>query len=148
MVNFGAVSTTTDPLVFAVGIVRDPVVQYTNSATQIENRSSYYWGSYGTTHDLVCSCLTVSPPMLMRVQIGAVFDNFTDALGAAQQLDLRLAGAGGAISGSYADLLALSTRQAFGGIDLTVARPASNAPVNMSDVKAFAKDFGNVGSGG
>ena len=66
----------------------------------------------------------------------------------AQQLDLKLASAAGVVSNDYADLLSISVRQAFGGIDLTVASPGQNSPVNMSDVKAFAKNFGNIGSGG
>ena len=76
-----------------------------------------------------------------------MLNNFTDALSAAEKLDAKLASEGGAVSSAYADLLAISTRQAFGAYDLTVARP-SNGAVNMSDVKAFARDFGSVGSGG
>lgn len=81
-------------------------------------------------------------------QIGAVLNNFTDSLAAAEKLDAKLASDGGAISSEYADLLTLATRQTFGAIDLTVARPNPGGEVNMSDVKAFAKDFGSVGSGG
>ena len=77
-----------------------------------------------------------------------MLNNFTDALSAAEKLDAKLASDGGAISSQYADLLAISTRQAFGAYDLTVARPSNGGAVNMSDVKAFAKDFGSVGSGG
>lgn len=54
MVDVGSVSsTTTDPLVYAVGVVRDPVVQYMNHMVQLENRSSFYWGTYSNVHDLV-----------------------------------------------------------------------------------------------
>ena len=80
-------------------------------------------------------------------QIGAVLQNFSDAVVAAQNLDLRLAAAGQAISGNYSDLLSISTRQAFGAFDLTVSL-SDNNKVNTSDVKAFARNFGSLGSGG
>ena len=52
--DVGAVtSTPTDPLVYAVGVVRDPVVQYMNKQVQLEARSSYFWGTYSNVHDLV-----------------------------------------------------------------------------------------------
>ena len=54
MVDVGSVSSTpTDPLVYTIGVVRDPVVQYTNSKVQLETRSSYFWGTYSNVHDLV-----------------------------------------------------------------------------------------------
>lgn len=52
------------------------------------------------------------------------------------------------ISGDYSDILTISTRQAFGALDLTVTLSGPNNAVNASDVKAFARNFGNLGSGG
>lgn len=67
--------------------------------------------------------------------------NFSDSLAAAEALDARLADLGGAVSGSYSDLLTISTRQAFGAFDLTVGQ-------SDKEIRAFARDIGNVGSGG
>lgn len=85
---------------------------------------------------------------LLHSQIGAVLQNFSDSVTAAQNLDLKLAAAGASISGNYSDLLAISTRQAFGAFDLTVSLPGSNNEVNASDMKAFSRNFGDLGSGG
>lgn len=62
MVDVGSVSSTpTDPLVYAVGVVRDPVVQYMNKQVQLETRSSYFWGTYSNVHDLVRSAMPMRP---------------------------------------------------------------------------------------
>ena len=85
---------------------------------------------------------------LLYFQIGAVLQNFSDSVTAALNLDIKLAAAGASISGNYSDLLAISTRQAFGAFDLTVSLSGPNNTVNASDVKAFSRNFGNLGSGG
>lgn len=51
------------------------------------------------------------------------------------------------VSSKYYDLLAISTRQAMGALDFTVARD-SFGNWNTSDVKAFMRGAGGVGSGG
>ena len=50
-VDIGSVQSATSPVVYSVGVVRDPVVQYTNE----ESRSPYYRVQYTNVHDLV-SC--------------------------------------------------------------------------------------------
>ena len=77
-----------------------------------------------------------------------MLQNFSDSVSAAEKLDFQLADAGGALSGNYSDLLAISTRQAFGAFDLTIPSPVSGKAMNATDVKAFARNFGNLGSGG
>ena len=62
-------------------------------------------------------------------------------------MDAKLASKGGAISSRYSDLLVISARQALGAYDLTIGKTA-DGKVNTSDVKAFARDIGNLGSGG
>ena len=52
-VDLGTVSSVTDPIVYALGVVRDPVVQYANRNVQIEKRSSYYWSNFSSIHDVV-----------------------------------------------------------------------------------------------
>ena len=51
--DLGTIQSTSEPIVWAVGVVRDPVVQFTNSSGQIEERSSYYWSNYSNIHDAV-----------------------------------------------------------------------------------------------
>ena len=75
-------------------------------------------------------------------------NNFTDSVAAAASLDARLASAAGALSSDYSDLFSISTRQAFGAFDLTIPQPNAKNEVDLTDVKAFARDFGDLGSGG
>ena len=62
-VDLGNIQATSEPIVWAVGVVRDPVVQFTNSAGQMEARSAYYWSNYSTIHDVVrlSLCFTHGP---------------------------------------------------------------------------------------
>ena len=52
-VDLGSIQSTAEPIVWVVGVVRDPVVQYTNAEGQREERSAYYWLNYTTIHDAV-----------------------------------------------------------------------------------------------
>ena len=54
---------------------------------------------------------------------------------------------GNQISSQYYDLLALSTRQAMGALDFTILRDSSGN-WNTSDVRAFLRGAGGIGSGG
>lgn len=49
--NISSVQSTTPPVVYSVGIVRDPVIQSTNQ----ESLSPYYRIRYSTVTDLVSS---------------------------------------------------------------------------------------------
>ena len=51
--DLGTVSTATDPVVYAVGHVRDPVVQYVIINNAIQNRSSYFWTRFASIGDAV-----------------------------------------------------------------------------------------------
>lgn len=145
-VDVGVVSGTSDPVVYAIGLVRDPVIQYIDPAGQLQLLSPLYHISYGSVSDLVCVASFISDYISLvkprSFQLQAVFDNFTDSITAAQSLDLKIAGDGDVISSAYAGLLAVSTRQAFGAADLTTGSTA------VPGTRAFAWDIGAVGSGG
>ncbi len=51
--DLGTVTSTTDPIVFTVGHVRDPVVQYAIVGGATENRSSYFWTKFASFPDAV-----------------------------------------------------------------------------------------------
>ncbi|OCB90969.1 DUF1793-domain-containing protein [Sanghuangporus baumii] len=129
-VDLGSVSSTSDPIAFALGVVRDPVIQYTNRLTQIEERSAYYWSQFTNIHDA----------------IGDVVNHSVDALSTAVSLDNQILGDADKISNNYGDILSLSTRQAMSALEYTL--PKANGALNTSDVKAFMKDMGGIGSGG
>lgn len=58
--DLGTVTSSTEPVVFAVGHMRDPVVQYIIINNAIQNRSSYFWTKYSNFGDAV-SCRLLRP---------------------------------------------------------------------------------------
>ncbi len=67
-------------------------------------------------------------------------DDFPRAQEVAAALDAQLSSIGYQSSLDYADLLALSTRQAMGSLDITLAK-TSDGSWNTSDVKVFMKNI-------
>ncbi|EJD08023.1 DUF1793-domain-containing protein [Fomitiporia mediterranea MF3/22] len=133
-VDLGTISSVSDPVVYTLGVVRDPVVQYANRNVQIEKRSSYYWSNFSNIRDAA-------------MQIEDVLNHFDDAMTAATTLDNKILRDAGQVSTNYADILSLSTRQVMGALEYTLLKDASSS-FNMSDVKAFLNDMGGIGSGG
>ena len=70
-------------------------------------------------------------------------DHFDDALAASIELDNKLLAAANSISTEYAGLISLVTRSAMSAIEYTIVKNDND----ISDVKAFMKNMGNVGSG-
>lgn len=79
------------------------------------------------------------------LQIADVIGRAADALSTAVSLDNQILADAGQISSRYGDILSLVTRQAMGAYEYTLSK--SNG-LNTSDVKAFMKDMGEIGSGG
>lgn len=71
--------------------------------------------------------------------------DFERAQQAAESFDNKLLGAGSTISSGYADLLALTTRQVLGSLDITLAL-GSDGNWNFSDTMVFMKNMGASGS--
>ena len=71
--------------------------------------------------------------------------DFERAQQVAASFDDKLLGAGSAISSGYADLLALTTRQILGSLDITLAL-GSDGNWNFSDAMVFMKNMGASGS--
>jgi hypothetical protein len=56
-VDLGSVSDiSSSPLVFTIGHVRDPVIQYIVADDQIQQRSSYFWSTFSSVFDAVSTC--------------------------------------------------------------------------------------------
>ncbi|KAK7035330.1 hypothetical protein VNI00_011861 [Paramarasmius palmivorus] len=122
--DLGSIVNSTSPTVWSLGVVRDPAVQY-RSPSGLQNRSPFYRTQYDIIGDA----------------IDAFVKNYTTAVEEANKLDSRIMTDGDAISTEYGDLLALSTRQAMAGLEITVSSLSENQ-WNTSDVKAFMKDTG------
>ncbi|EJC98583.1 uncharacterized protein FOMMEDRAFT_96129 [Fomitiporia mediterranea MF3/22] len=129
-VDLGTVNSISETLVYALGVVRDPVVQYANQKVQIEKRSSYYWSKFTNVHD-----------------VAHVLDNFDNAVTASTTIDNKILRDASQISSNYGDILRLSTLPAMGALEYTILKDSSGT-FNTSDIKAFLSDLGGIGSGG
>ena len=74
-------------------------------------------------------------------------DDFDNALSAAITLDAKVIADGQKYSQNYANLLTLTLRQAMGAIDITLGKDGEGH-WNSTDIKAFMKNMGSVGSTG
>ncbi|CZR51828.1 related to glutaminase A [Phialocephala subalpina] len=107
---------------FAVGYVREDAINYLGRPY-----TGYYRSSYPNTLDAVSYFL----------------DDLQDAEDESLRLDSDVIGKSTAVAGTnYSDVVALSMRQAYGGIDLVV--PSNTT--NTSEVLAFIKEISSDGN--
>ena len=54
-VDIGTVeaSSSSEPVVFTIGVVRDPDIKFVNSQTNQEDRSAFYWSEFTNIQDVV-----------------------------------------------------------------------------------------------
>ncbi|PBK74135.1 hypothetical protein ARMSODRAFT_1014448 [Armillaria solidipes] len=126
-VNLNNITRTISSVVWAIGLVRDPVTRfYPTSDTANNSRSPYFRTTYNT--------------------IDFFLRDFPDAKQRAIDLDLKVVSDASQISDNYADLVALAARQAM-AIDITVSASQDNeGQWNGSDVMAFVRDMDNLPS--
>ncbi|KAF9019248.1 DUF1793-domain-containing protein [Hymenopellis radicata] len=115
--NLGDVKTATDPVVVAIGHVRDPVIQYIRAAGEMQERSLYFFSEFSSVSDAIPSFLS----------------DYGDALNRASTLDSQVENDASAISADYAGLVALSIRQAFGATEITLPK-STDGTWNTSDI--------------
>ncbi|KAF9476478.1 DUF1793-domain-containing protein [Pholiota conissans] len=127
--DLGSIKAATDPVVFSVGHIREPALQYiiTNGATQ--PRSLYFWSQFSCTSAVISSFL----------------GEFGAALSRAQAFDSKVTSDAANISSDYASIVALSIRQAMGAIEITLSRN-SNGSLNTTDVVVFMKEISSDGN--
>ncbi|KAJ7585371.1 hypothetical protein C8J56DRAFT_946578 [Mycena floridula] len=126
-VDLGTISATASPVVWAIGVVRDPVIQFATDFAGLQSRSSFFWTQF---HDI-------------SAVIDSFLADFPDALNRAVAFDQRVMQAADQVSLDYADLVSLVARQTLAGVDWTVSR-TSNGDWDLSDVKAFMRDTGGT----
>lgn len=116
-------STTSNASVtFAVGYVRQETINYLGSA-----QTGYYRASYPDTLSAVSH----------------FFDDYAAANAESLEMDALLVEKATAAAGTnYSDVLTLTTRQAFGGSDLTI--PSDS--LETSDVMVFLKEISSDGN--
>jgi hypothetical protein len=72
------------------------------------------------------------------LQISDFVGDYSTALGRAQALDQKIQSDASAISSNYAGVVALSVRQAFGALELTLSKK-SDGSWNTDDILMFLK---------
>ncbi|RPD76749.1 hypothetical protein L226DRAFT_611194 [Lentinus tigrinus ALCF2SS1-7] len=123
-VDLGNIQSTPSPVTWAIGYVRDPVVQYSTSSGTIELRRPYWTTRYSDIDTLIDAFLADYPAALRR----------------AIAFDEKVMGDASKISSEYVDLISLVARQVMGGLDITVG---PGDVTDASDVKIFMKDIGS-----
>ncbi|KIP02118.1 hypothetical protein PHLGIDRAFT_112413 [Phlebiopsis gigantea 11061_1 CR5-6] len=124
--DLGTVSGSSAPVVFAVGHVRDPAIEYIVAGGTTQNRSSFFWSQFST----------------VSAAIDSFLGDFGNALGRANAFDAKVQSDASAISADYASIVALSIRQAFGATEITASRN-SDGSINASDILMFMKVTGH-----
>ncbi|KAJ3557496.1 hypothetical protein NM688_g1439 [Phlebia brevispora] len=125
-VDLGTISATSSPVMWALGVVRDPAIRYTGFGA-IEQYCRPYWSSqFKTAVDAVTYFV----------------QDFADASDRATVLDQKILNDAATVSTHYADLVSLAARQAMGGTELTIVMSSADSTnFNTSGVKMFVKDI-------
>ncbi|KAF8205102.1 DUF1793-domain-containing protein [Pholiota molesta] len=127
--DLGTIESATAPVVFSVGHVRDPALQYIVANGAMQMRSLYFWSQFSCTSAVISSFL----------------GDYSNALIRAQAFDNQVASDANKISADYASIVALSIRQAIGAIEITLSKN-SNGSFNTSDVIVFMKEISSDGN--
>ncbi|KAL1667943.1 hypothetical protein GGF50DRAFT_86409 [Schizophyllum commune] len=122
--DLGDVDDNAKEAVWAMGLARSPVVQYTSGSSS-EGRYPYYLTEYSNADDA----------------FEAFIADYDDAATRADSFDAKIMSAAGSVSSNYADLIALGTRQTFAGAEFTVSQGDNS--YDAGDVLAFMKQSGD-----
>ncbi|KAI0677168.1 DUF1793-domain-containing protein [Trametes maxima] len=126
--DLGAVRDPTAPVVFSVGHVRDPAVQYIVANNGRQSRSLFFWTRFSTVASAISTFL----------------NDYANALARAKAFDAKVNADANKISADYASIVDLSIRQGFGAIETTVGRNGDG--FNTSDVLTFMKEISSDGN--
>ncbi|KAK0206362.1 DUF1793-domain-containing protein, partial [Desarmillaria ectypa] len=127
--DLGSVSSSTGPLVFAIGHIRDPAISYIVANNGRQDRNLYFWSQYPDAVSL----------------IEAFLQGYRDALSQASNFDSQVESDASAISEDYAGIVALSIRQAMGSMEVTISKNADGS-WNTDDVLVFMKEISSDGN--
>jgi hypothetical protein len=142
--NLGTIQAMQDPIVWAVGFITEPAINYTDPSGASQKRSLFYKTQYSDDTSLVSIHVRQQLEFVYLMSCPKVIDfldDFSSASSRAQQLDSKILQEAASISGLLGDLVALATAQVYGSTQLTVGTDASGN-FNKSDVMAFMKNVG------
>ncbi|KAK7695932.1 hypothetical protein QCA50_000571 [Cerrena zonata] len=66
--DLGSISSTSSPVVFSIGHVRDPAVQYIVANGALQERSTFFWTKFSSVQDLISSFLPAYSSALSRAK--------------------------------------------------------------------------------
>jgi len=121
--------TSAGPVVYTVGHVRDPAIQYIVAGGALQSRSSFFFTQFASATDAIASFLP----------------DYQNALRSANTLDAKITSDASRISADYAAIVELSVRQALAACELTVGKDSSGV-FNKSDVLYFMKEISSDGN--
>lgn len=147
-VDLSDVTSETSPVVWAIGVIRDPSIQFTLLSGDVQLRSSFYRINFTNPHDMVWHQVYSISFTNGNISQGSFFlDDINNALNASEILDDQILTDSQNISSVYGDLLSLVTRQAMSAVEITVSKN-SDGTFNSSDIMAFMKNMGSIGASG
>uniref|UniRef100_A0A0W0EZL0 Glutaminase n=1 Tax=Moniliophthora roreri TaxID=221103 RepID=A0A0W0EZL0_MONRR len=127
--DIGSITSSSKPVVIALGHVRDPVIQYIVANGQLQNRSPYFLAQFSDPRDAITSFL----------------GDYDSALPRAKALDTKVNDDASKISSDYAGVVALSVRQFFGTMEITISKK-DDGSLNTDDVLVFMKEISSNGN--
>ncbi|KAJ1304799.1 hypothetical protein OPQ81_005935 [Rhizoctonia solani] len=119
--NLGMVAAQAQVVTFVLGHSRNPALEY-YTTTGTEDRSLYFLSKFSSEEDAV------------RYAVA----DYNNARTASIEFDNKVQTDAQKYSPDYASVVALSTRQAFASMEITLHGTGSNA--NLQDIKVFTKD--------
>ncbi|RPD75338.1 DUF1793-domain-containing protein [Lentinus tigrinus ALCF2SS1-7] len=125
-VDFGSIQSTSSPVTWAIGYVRDPVVQFKTTSGATDFRRPYWSTRHSDIHALIDAFVTDYP---------AAHDR-------AIAFDERITADAAKISPQYVNLVSLVARQVMGALEITVPGGSAIGARSATDVKVFMKDIG------
>ncbi|KAH8823734.1 hypothetical protein DL96DRAFT_1682963 [Flagelloscypha sp. PMI_526] len=126
-VDLGDIVNTSAPTVWSLGLVRNPVVQFTTPDGEVQMRNSYFWSKYSSIEDV----------------ISTVTSQYAAILAKSNAFDVDLLTKAQAYSGDYADLISTTTRLALASIEITLPATSNSKSTSSDDVKVFMRDTGS-----
>ncbi|CAE6416156.1 unnamed protein product, partial [Rhizoctonia solani] len=119
--DMGTVAAQAQVATFVLGHTRNPAVQY-YAETGTQERSLYFLSKFSSEEDAVRYVVT----------------DYNNARAASTQLDNKVQADASKYPPEYASVVALSTRQAFASMEITLNGTGSAA--DLQDIKVFTKD--------
>ncbi|CAA7266366.1 unnamed protein product [Cyclocybe aegerita] len=140
-VDLGSIQQASPSVVWAIGLVRQPTIQFqTPRDNDPQQHHSFFWTKYTSIDEAIDDFIL----------------DFPNALTRSVTLDRKVMEDAGKVSSQYADLAALSVRQMFAALDITVPEltltvgasvtttAAGAAATGMAKIRVFMKDTGTT----